>query len=79
MLMAALAEITISTWQRKGLSTVADLVIQQNAKNKKLYKLFWRRATECSFEGDGMLCDMTLIGDYREVASGYVPSWIAAW
>jgi hypothetical protein len=56
-----------STWQEQGVSTLADLTIKPKSRNSNLFTLTWQRTPECSFSGEGMLCDDVLIGDYRSV------------
>jgi hypothetical protein len=57
-----------STWQEEGESLFANLEILQKPQcNNKIFTLEWRRGGQLKFEGEGMLCDDILIGDYHSV------------
>lgn len=51
-----------ATWQEGGQAHFATLKISRSGSQ---FKLEWRG--QAKFDGDGMLCDDILIGDYRSV------------
>ncbi len=53
-----------STWQENGNAVLAQLKISQN---NRLFSLDWQCKPPAHFEGQGMLCDDILIGDYHQV------------
>jgi hypothetical protein len=58
--------VYFSTWQENGKPHFAELTISPKPTNSKVFSLFWN-GTVCDFEGEGMLCDDILIGDYHSV------------
>jgi hypothetical protein len=56
-----------STWQDNGKpGCFADLEITHKPNtNNKIFTLKWRGKS--NFDGEGMLCDNILIGDYHDV------------
>jgi hypothetical protein len=54
-----------STWQEGGQPCFANLTISPKTGNDKLFTLKWRGIA--NFDGEGMLCDDILIGDYHQV------------
>ena len=56
----------LSTWQEGGTPHFADLTITTKPRNDRLFSLEWRdKRGTLIFEGEGMLCDDILIGDYH--------------
>lgn len=55
-----------SSWQENGVSHFAKLDISyKNGSNKSVFSLKWRGNSK--FDGEGMLCDNILIGNYWSV------------
>ena len=55
-----------STWQEDGKPHFAKLKIFIKTGSHKLFTLEWHRGKQLIFEGEGMLCDGILIGDYHD-------------
>jgi hypothetical protein len=58
-----------STWQENGTAYFKVLEIMHKPNtNNKIFTLKWRgERDESGFDGEGMLCDDILIGDYHSV------------
>jgi hypothetical protein len=57
-----------STWQESGEPIFAKLTIVPKPNCNKLFTLKWfNKNGKLFFEGEGMLCDNILIGDYQSV------------
>jgi hypothetical protein len=55
-----------STWRENRTPSFADLEITHKPNtNNKIFTLKWRGKS--NFDGEGMLCDNILIGDYHDV------------
>jgi hypothetical protein len=54
-----------STWQENGNPYCTDLAISNRPNSNGLFRLEWRGSA--NFDGEGMLCDDILIGDYHAV------------
>jgi hypothetical protein len=55
-----------STWQEERKPVFANLKISKAERSSRLFHLEWRRSGALVFEGEGMLCDDILIGDYHQ-------------
>lgn len=51
-----------STWREGTAAIFADLSI---SKSGQLFKLKWETSSNLKYEGEAMLCDNTLVGNYR--------------
>ena len=57
-----------STWQEKTTPIFAKLTITNKPNSGGLFHLEWRgKNNSNNFDGEGMLCDDILIGDYHPV------------
>lgn len=57
-----------STWLEDGKPQFAVLTITRKQGSTSLFALDWKnKAGELIYQGEGMLCDCILIGDYRGV------------
>ena len=54
-----------SSWAYDGVAVFATLTITPHKSKNKLFTLEWRGIE--NYEGEGMLCDDILIGDYHPV------------
>jgi hypothetical protein len=59
----------LSTWQEEGrVAVFADLTIQPKPGRKNVFTVVWEdrgEGTRGNADGEGMLCDDMLIGDYQ--------------
>lgn len=56
-----------TTWQEVGKPHYATLTIAPCTRNPALFTVTWFRDRKMIFDGEGMLCDDILIGDYHSV------------
>lgn len=54
-----------STWNQEDCLLL--LKIEPTTRSKKLFTLTWTQKRTVKFEGEAMLCDDTLVGDYHDV------------
>ena len=56
-----------ATWREDVVPFFATLTISLKTGSTKLFTLEWRGG-KCNFDGEGMLCDDILIGNYWQTA-----------
>jgi len=55
-----------SSWQENGKALFANLSIsRKGGENSQIFELTWQRNGKLIFQGEGMLCDDMLVGDYN--------------
>lgn len=55
----------ISTWKEDGKAHVSKLKISyRNGNNTSIFELKWIIGDQLQYEGEGMLCDEILVGNY---------------
>ena len=62
-----------SSWAYETVAIFSKLTISQHSSKKKLFTLKWRGTNGEEYDGEGMLCDDILIGDYHPFSQTNAP------